>query len=318
MARRRAGKSSLLDDLSTMPWWVSAGLAVFVFITCRFIVPSMEMQSFVAKGLQTALPSLAWLISAVLLVPAVISAFRAWQDGKQSSESVPITPRVQSPKPIRPGNVKRAKPTNQSIKPEVPNAAVNMAVAEKPSTWAQEILADLEWKRYEELCRAYFEAKGFTSKLSRVGADGGVDIHLFKGSSEKPIVLVQCKAWNTYKVGVKPVRELFGVMASEGVPQGVFMTTGEFTGEAKEFAKGKKLVLVTGSALFQSIKAMPEEIQAKLLAVATEGDYTTPSCAKCDTKMVLRSSKKATGEGEEFWGCTNFPRCRMTLKLRAA
>jgi len=317
MARRRAGKSSLLDDLSTMPWWVSAGLAVFVFVICRFILPSIEMQSFVAKAVQAALQGLAWLISSVLLVTAGISAFREWRVGKQSSEGVSQMNVPQASKPIRPSNV-RAKPTNQSIKSEVPNAAVNPAAAEKPSIWAQEILADLEWKRYEELCRAYFEAKGFTSKLSRVGADGGVDIHFFKGSSGKPIVLVQCKAWNTYKVGVKPVRELFGVMAAEGVPQGVFMTTGVFTGEAKEFTKGKKLVLVTGSSLFQSIKAMPEETQAKLLEVATEGNYTTPTCAKCDTKMVQRSSKKAEGDGKGFWGCTNFPRCRMTLKMRAA
>jgi len=115
-------------------------------------------------------------------------------------------------------------------------------------------------------------------------------------------------------VGVKPVRELFGVMAAEGVLQGVFMTTGEFTAEAKKFAKGKKLVLASGSSFLQSIQSMSEENQAALLKVATEGDYTTPTCVSCDVKMKLRISKKGKNIGARFWGCSNFPRCKKQLK----
>lgn len=317
MARRKSRKDSSLGDLISLPWWFSTSLAVLVFVAFRVVVPSMEMQSFVGKVLQAALPNLAWLICSVLLLAATFSAIRSRREGTfvvNKQADLAASPKI---KPAQKIHNNQEASASKAAQADSKNAA-HITATEKPSTWTQDLLCDLEWKRYEELCRAYFEAKGFISKLSRVGADGGVDIHLFKGGSEKPIVLVQCKAWNTYKVGVKPVRELFGVMAAEGVPQGVFMTTGEFTDEAKEFAKGKKLVLVTGSALIQSIKAMPEEVQAKLLAVATQGYYTIPTCAKCDTKMVLRTSKKAEGDGKDFWGCTNYPRCRMTLKMRAA
>jgi restriction system protein len=83
------------------------------------------------------------------------------------------------------------------------------------------------------------------------GADGGVDIRLFQGQSTSTGIIVQCKSWNTYKVGVAPIRELFGVMASEGVSEGIFVTTSVFTNEAKEFARGKALHLIDGGDLLQ-------------------------------------------------------------------
>ena len=36
----------------------------------------------------------------------------------------------------------------------------------------------------------------------------------------------------------------------------------------------------------------------------------TPTCPKCRTPMVLRTAKKGSQKGEEFWGCGNYPKCR--------
>lgn len=36
------------------------------------------------------------------------------------------------------------------------------------------------------------------------------------------------------------------------------------------------------------------------------------SCAKCDSAMVLRQSKKGAHAGSQFWGCSSFPKCRYT------
>ena len=49
-------------------------------------------------------------------------------------------------------------------------------------------------------------------------------------------VRVQCKQWKAKKVGVKIVRELYGVMAAEGAGGGYVVTSGEFTKEAIAFA----------------------------------------------------------------------------------
>ncbi len=185
--------------------------------------------------------------------------------------------------------------------------------------WSLILINSLEWKRFEELCAAFLKEKGYKSKLTGAGADGGIDIQLFKEShsSTKSLGIVQCKAWNS-KVGVKHVRELFGVMAAEKSPIGFFITTSTFTKEAEEFAEGKKLKLISGISLLKEIQKLPEERQQLLLDKTTTGDYVTPSCPSCENKMVKRTSKKGQNLGKQFWGCTNFPKCRNTLQIRKA
>ncbi|MGB8857191.1 MAG: topoisomerase DNA-binding C4 zinc finger domain-containing protein [Burkholderiales bacterium] len=45
--------------------------------------------------------------------------------------------------------------------------------------------------------------------------------------------------------------------------------------------------------------------------MATEGEYSTPSCPSCGIKMLIRSGRQGN-----FWGCKNFPRCRQILHVR--
>jgi restriction system protein len=180
-------------------------------------------------------------------------------------------------------------------------------------TWTLELLKSLEWKRYEELCVEYLIEKGCKAKVTPLGADGGIDIKVFGQDSERPITIGQCKAWGSRKVKVDHVRALFGVMAAEQVPHGIYLTTSDFTSEARAFAEGKNLQLITGAGLIDLIRELSEESQQRLMELATRGDYTTPTCARCGTKMVLRKSKK---DQSQFWGCLNYPRCRMTINLR--
>lgn len=40
-----------------------------------------------------------------------------------------------------------------------------------------------------------------------------------------------------------------------------------------------------------------------------------PTCPKCGAPMLLRTIKKGTHQGEQFWGCTNYPKCNGTLQM---
>lgn len=126
-----------------------------------------------------------------------------------------------------------------------------------PTALSKELLDALEWRRFEELVTWYFQKTGLEAKRSRVGADGGVDILLSRPDDAQPFAYVQCKAWHQYKVGIKPIRELFGVMASDKIQSGFFVTTGEFTEEALRFARGKEMTLMDGSRLLTEINALP-------------------------------------------------------------
>jgi restriction system protein len=172
----------------------------------------------------------------------------------------------------------------------------------------------LEWKRFEEVCAAYFEALGFRARIARAGADGGVDVHLYEEGIALPCILVQCKAWRVYKVGVAEIGELFGVMAADKVGEGILVTTGVYTPDARSFADGKNLHLIDGAEFIQKITALPPEKQTALLSLATAGDYTTPTCASCGIKLILRRPRNG---GETFWGCSNYPRCRTIMNARS-
>jgi hypothetical protein len=187
------------------------------------------------------------------------------------------------------------------------------SITATPDRWTLDLLRTLEWKRFEDVCSSLFENLGFITRTTRRGADGGVDVHIYKTSTDRADAIVQCKAWNTYRVGIKPVRELLGVMASTGVPEGIFMTTGTFTREARDFGHANRIDCMDGEAVLKAITTLQAAQQDAMLRMATEGDYLTPTCASCGIKLVRREPK---GGGQAFWGCSNFPRCKLTMAMR--
>lgn len=38
---------------------------------------------------------------------------------------------------------------------------------------------------------------------------------------------------------------------------------------------------------------------------------STQLCPKCGSQMILRTAKKGAKAGKQFWGCSNFPKCRQ-------
>jgi len=180
--------------------------------------------------------------------------------------------------------------------------------------WSPELLKRLVWRRLEEVCVAYFEALGFTTRVARNVTDGGVDISLVAAGDEQPSVLVQCKAWDAYGIGIKPLLALHAAMAAPGVDEGVMVSSGRFTPEARAFAAKNAIALLDGASLLAKIASLEPQKAAALLRFATDGDFLTPTCPACAVKMVSRQS---TQGGRKFWGCPNYPRCKHTLAATA-
>lgn len=185
---------------------------------------------------------------------------------------------------------------------------------QRQQQWSAAVFDAIEWRRFEAVCEALFAQAGFDTRTQSHGADGGVDVWLHSKNASGPVSVVQCKHWRGKQVGVKEMREFFGVMASHGVKRGTYATSSTFTAEATVFAKGNGIHLLDGAGLLGLIMQRSPEQQQALLAVAFEGDYARPTCASCGVKMVERQPKSG---GMPFWGCKNFPRCRSTLPMRA-
>jgi restriction system protein len=177
--------------------------------------------------------------------------------------------------------------------------------------WNAELLKQLEWRRFEELCAAYYEAAGYTARIGQAGPEGGgVDIVLEQKGGAQAARVARCKAWGAYRVGVKSVREVRRSMTAARLHSGILLTSGRFTQDAVNLAAAEGVELVDGAALLGRIAALPPEKALGLLQFATQGDFLTPTCPRCSIKMTLRQS---TGEGRKFWGCRNYPACKQTF-----
>ena len=191
----------------------------------------------------------------------------------------------------------------QAVVPVAPPAPIGV---QQQSHWSAAVLAAIEWRRFEAVCEAFYAQAGLKTRSQSHGADGGVDIWLESQHMDKPRI-VQCKHWQGKPVGVREMREFFGVMAANGLKHGTFVTSSTFTTDALDFASANAIQVQDGAALLKLIGQRTPEQQAALLAVAYEGEYWRPTCASCGTKMVERKSGKFA---RPFWGCANYPKCR--------
>jgi restriction system protein len=176
--------------------------------------------------------------------------------------------------------------------------------------WSAQLLKQLEWRRFEELCVAYYETLGYQASVARSAKHTGVDIRLTAEGADKPSIVVRCEAWDAYRVGLKAVRELRDAMTAAGLAEGLLLTSGRFTHEAVTYARAQHIHLIDGAELLAAIMALPPEKAHGLLKFATQGDFLTPTCPSCSLKMI---SRKSTKDGRKYWGCRNYPRCKHTL-----
>lgn len=175
-----------------------------------------------------------------------------------------------------------------------------------------ETLRDVSWKQFEFLVAEAFRREGYAVSYGlKGGSDGGVDLDLRRGGRH---ILVQCKRWKK-NVGAPTVRELYGIMQSEGADGGALVTTSGFTREAHAFAAGKRIEMIDGPRLLAKVRAVQTHPPSTTTPTSPpeQSSSTSPTCPKCGNEMVQRTARRGAHAGNHFWGCRQFPKCRGTL-----
>ena len=178
-------------------------------------------------------------------------------------------------------------------------------------------IQNLSWQRFEELVGGAYRRTGYSViGNSGPGADGGVDIIAEKDGES---IIIQCKHWKARTVGVKTVREMFGILNSARANEVHVITSGYFTSEAEDFARNKPMKLINGAMLVQLVGNVQSTVCTKVSAV-TEllRTQTEPRvlCPKCGSAMVIRKAIRGANVGKEFWGCEQFPSCRGVRDIK--
>jgi restriction system protein len=280
------------------PGLAGKGLAALVIgVLLLTVIPNM-MRSQLGPTIAQVLRPAGWVALMLGAVMLVLNFF------VQRSNQAPPTEEPQ--RPVMPSTAplsKKLAARKPATEPVAPPAPVGVR---QQASWNPAVLADIEWRRFEAVCEAFYAQAGLTTRSQSHGADGGVDIWLESQHMDQPRI-VQCKHWQGKPVGVKEMREFLGVMTANKLRHGTFVTSSTFTADALAFAADNGIHLQDGAALLKLIGQRTPEQQAALLAVAYEGEYWRPTCASCGTKMVERTSGKFA---RPFWGCANYPTCR--------
>lgn len=246
-------------------------------------------------------PAAAGDIEPALLEPAPVEL--------ASVESVTLEPALVEPAPPEPTPLEPIR--GEPVVPIEP-ASVEPAPSapEKPTEWSLDLIRDIEWKRFAEVCRKFYEMRGIRCETSIPGTDDGIDLRLYQDDTGQVTSVVQCAARGGQPLGTRPVLGLLGAMTHEKIGKAFFMSGGQFSADAKAVAERNRITLIDGTMLLMMLKRLPEADRQYLLEFATDGDYKTPTCPACGTKMKFIAG---TPSHPEFWECQRYPECGQRL-----
>ena len=183
--------------------------------------------------------------------------------------------------------------------------------AEAESAWPvpeltiSEKLRKIDWFQFEKLIESVYRHRGFSvERLGGANPDGGVDL-IVTSSAEQ--FVVQCKHWRKWTVGVRHIREFLGTLTDIGISKGIFITLKGYTGDAKQLADKHGIQILNESDIIQMLEESELTYSQEISELFSD---ERKICPKCEQEMVLRTAHKT---GNQFWGCSTFPRCRFRL-----
>jgi restriction system protein len=285
MAKRQSMAEDVMDITAKLPWWVGVSLAAVSFIILHWYVGQEVPKAEGVNAITQAAVSGLYRTLAMLGQYVLPALFL-------------IGALVSALKGFK--RKKLYENTNTSS--------------------STNVLDNMSWKEFELLIGEHFRRQGHKVVETAGGADGGVDLIVTKNGEK---YLVQCKQWKAYKVGVKIVRELLGVMVGAGAAGGYVVTSGEFTRDAVAFASANNIELLDGKDLRRIMRtASRPSKNATVSNFGSPKSDSTPAsnkkdrvCAKCGSPMKVRVAKQGSRAGQEFLGCSKFPACRYTEPL---
>ncbi len=195
-------------------------------------------------------------------------------------------------------------------------SSVSSTPFEEPSAvdsaalFTSDFLGKLEWKHFEELVAAYYVKTGVVAVRTKTGPDSPVHLNISWKGEAKPFACVQCHASPVGLIRMGPLQALHTALTVAEIRRGYVVTNGKFNVEARDFAEEKHFTLLSGDLFLEKLNALPPAARIDLMQTTSASDFSTPTCPKCDVRMV-----RAEGAG---WRCPNRPKCEATIPAAPA
>ena len=150
-------------------------------------------------------------------------------------------------------------------------------------------LRHMSWHQFEQLTGEAFRRQGYAIEETGLGgADGGIDLILRKNGQT---TLVQCKQWQHRQVGVKIVREMYGLLLHHQAAAVKIVAIGDYTSDAQRFAQGKPIELIHGGALIATLHSLQS---SKTRATGPMGSLLALSGSMFGSLLVIAALSPGT------------------------
>ena len=134
--------------------------------------------------------------------------------------------------------------------------ALGIRVASLAAVLESTDLHELSGVEFEKLVAGLLDRMGFQTEMTKTSGDGGIDVI---ANLNRAIVggryLIQCKRYAANNlIGSPMLRDFYGAVTADRAVKGVFITTSDFTVQAREFGERVGLELIGLSQLQELIR----------------------------------------------------------------
>lgn len=191
--------------------------------------------------------------------------------------------------------------------PAIPKATMTPSLTRE---YLRTRLRQIDWFQFEKLIElVYLSYRYEVRRSGGANPDGGVDL-IIQTPAER--IAVQCKHWKSWTVGVSQIREFVGALSISGIAKGNYFTMRGYTDEARDLGCKQGIQLYDEDQIVELIFALESTRTAEVMSLLSD---TRKFCPKCEREMILRTAGKGASAGQQFWGCSNYPRCKFTMKF---
>jgi restriction system protein len=167
----------------------------------------------------------------------------------------------------------------------------------------------LDWFQFEKLIALLFDAEGFVVQcFGGADAEGGIDLIATKGGIAFG---VQCQHWKSRRVGIKEVRAFAAALQDRNLQHGFLVTLEGHTHAAVTFARRNNIELMSEATLRNDLDEVRWRLNPAFIELMND---ERKICPKCESEMILRTANEGTPTGQQFWGCSKFPRCNFRME----
>ncbi|WP_419877973.1 restriction endonuclease [Brevibacillus centrosporus] len=161
----------------------------------------------------------------------------------------------------------------------------------------------MDGRQFEHYLGLLFRSHGYKVEVTRAAGDYGADLVIQKDGKK---IVVQAKRYSK-NVGIDAVQQAQASIAHYKAHEAWVVSNRDYTEAARNLASSNSVRLISREMLIEMMLKMNPASKPDPKKVIAQMPQKTLQCDRCGNEMIRRKGPKG-----EFFGCSNYPKCRNT------